>query len=91
MVQTELESGLAGLEVAITGRLATMSRDEAQRRIAGAGGTFVAAPREGTALLFVGQAGAPLGEDGRLTRSLRIARDLRAAGHPIRIVAEERE
>jgi tetratricopeptide (TPR) repeat protein len=89
MVQTQLEQGLVGQEVSITGRLASMTREEAQRRIADAGGEFVAAPRETTALLFVGQGGAPLGEDGRLTNSLRLARELQTHGTRIRIASEE--
>ena len=67
---------LRGLRVSITGRLASMSRDEACARIAAAGGQYDATPSADTALLVVGQGGPPLGEDGRLTRSLRAARGL---------------
>lgn len=79
---------LRGLRVSITGRLASMSRDEACARIAAAGGQYDATPGADTALLVVGQGGPPLGEDGRLTRSLRAARDLRDAGASVEIVAE---
>ncbi len=89
MVQTQLQHELAGLEVSITGRLASMSRDEAQERLLDVGALFVGAPRESTAYLFVGQGGAPLGEDGRLTNSLRLARDLQGQGKSIRIASEE--
>lgn len=81
--------GLSGLEVALTGRLASMPRDEARARIDEGGGRFVPAPTEETALLVVGQGGPPLGDDGRLTRSLRAARAMQERGHPIRIVSEE--
>ena len=89
MVQTKLEDEFAGLEVSITGRLASMTRDEALRRISAAGAEFVATPRGSTALLFVGRGGAPLGEDGRLTNSLRLAHDLQDQGSSIRIEPEE--
>ena len=89
MVGTEVERALDGLEVAITGKLASMSRDEALKRIASTGGRYAASPTESTALLVVGQGGPPLGEDGRLTAHLREARSLQAAGAALRIVAEE--
>ena len=75
--------------VAITGRLASMSREEAMRRLAEAGAVYVKEPTPETDLLVVGQGGPPLGEDGRLTASLRTARDLREAGSAIEIVPEE--
>lgn len=75
-------------EVTITGRLASMSREEAVERIGAAGARYAASPTASTALLVVGQGGAPLGEDGRLTISLRKAHELRAGGAPIRIVRE---
>ncbi len=80
---------LAGIEIALTGPLASMDREEARRRIAAAGATLVAAPGERTGLLVVGQGGALLGDDGKLTASLRTARELRARGLAIRIVDED--
>ncbi|MCP3918478.1 MAG: tetratricopeptide repeat protein [bacterium] len=82
-------AGVTGLEVSITGRLAAMTRDEAIERIHAAGGRYARTPRESTALLVVGQAGPPLGEDGRLTHSLRAARELEQDGVPLRIIQEE--
>ena len=84
------EGALADLRVAITGRLASMGRDEAVRRIQEAGGSFVGAPDERTHLLVVGEGGPPLGEDGRLTAPLRTARELEAARTPLEILSEER-
>ena len=83
-----LAAPLRGVELAITGRLASMRRDEATRRVAEAGGSYAQTPTETTQVLVVGQDGPPLGEDGRPTRHLRRARELRDAGHPIRIVPE---
>ena len=79
---------LRGTEVAITGRLASMRRDEAIERIRSAGGSYATTPTETTGVLVVGQGGPPLEQDGRPTKHLRRARELREAGVPIRIVAE---
>ncbi len=79
---------LSGMEVALTGPLASMNREEARRRLADAGATHVAAPTERTDLLVVGQGGALLGEDGKLTASLRSAHELRARGVDLEIVSE---
>jgi tetratricopeptide (TPR) repeat protein len=89
MPERDESPGLDGTEVAITGRLASMAREEAAERIAAAGGIYVTAPRAGTGLLVVGQGGPPLGEDGRLTHALRRARELQEAGAPLELLAEE--
>ncbi len=86
---TRADPMLTDLEVAITGRLASMTRGEAVRRIAEAGGRFVSTPTRATALVVVGQGGPPLGLDGRPTHTLLRARELATQGAPIRIVPEE--
>jgi len=83
------EGALAGEEVAITGRLASMTRAEARERIEAAGACYAASPGPDTRFLFVGQDGPPLGEDGRLTRALREARRLQREGRPLEILGEE--
>ena len=82
------ESLLAGAHVAITGRLLSMSRDEAVRRIAAAGGRYIARPTKSTRWLVVGEFGPPLGDDGRVTRSLEAARELAMQGNDLEIVQE---
>ena len=89
MTTTGARSRLHGSLVSITGRLASMSREEAVRRIDEAGARYVSSPTDATDLLVVGQGGAPLGEDGQLTISLRKAREIRARGIAIRIVRED--
>ncbi|MCZ6596622.1 MAG: tetratricopeptide repeat protein [Planctomycetota bacterium] len=89
MIEVEKQPELSEREVAITGRLASMTRDEAHARIDEAGGSYVDAPAEETDMLVVGQGGPPLGEDGHLTKSLEEARELQERGHRIRIVSEE--
>ena len=78
---------LRGKEVALTGRLASMKRSEAVRRIAEAGGHHVDAPGESTALLVAGQAGS-LTPSGRVTRNMLRFKDLKQNGAPIRLIEE---
>ena len=93
-MSTELERSLAsrewsGLEVAIAGSLASLSREEALERLGSNGARLVPFPTERTALLVVGQAGIPLGDDGGLARPLREARAFQERGSPIEIITEE--
>lgn len=82
------EGALEGRSVAITGRLASMKRDEAITLIGIVGGSYVKSPDTETRFLIVGEGGWPLRDDGRLTRSLEEARRLRGAGHAIEIMTE---
>ena len=82
------EQALHGKEVAITGRLATLTRDEADHAIRDAGGVFVHDPDESTSYLVVGQAGWPLRDDGRPTRALQSARAL-AERSALEIITEK--
>ncbi|MEE8141792.1 MAG: MerR family transcriptional regulator, partial [Planctomycetota bacterium] len=77
-----------GRKVAITGRLASMTREEAAELIRARGGELVGKPGRSTRYLVVGQEGWPLREDGQLTRSLEKAQDLREAGHSLEIIDE---
>jgi tetratricopeptide (TPR) repeat protein len=81
--------GLKDREIAITGRLASLTRGEAVERIRAAGGRVVEVPTPSTAFLVVGRDGLPIEEDGGLHRKFRRARDLAAEGHPIRFVGED--
>ncbi len=87
--QVERQRSLDGKSVAVTGRLASMVREEATRRIHEAGGRYVTMPSWMTDLLVVGEGGPPLGDDGHLTQSLLRARELHDQGARIRIVSEE--
>lgn len=88
--KTQTISELAGREVAITGRLASMDRDEARRLIAAAGGRYAEEPGLETSFLVVGQGGPPLDEHGKPTRKVARARELQAVGHTIEVVQETR-
>ncbi len=78
---------LRGKEVALTGRLASMKRAEAIRRIVEAGGRHVDAPGLTTALLVAGQAGH-LTAAGGVTRNMLRFKDLKQEGAPIRLIEE---
>ena len=78
---------LRGKEIALTGRLASMKRSEAVRRITEAGGRHVDTPGAATSLLVAGQAGH-LTESGRVTRTMVRFRDLKQNGAPIRLIEE---
>jgi tetratricopeptide (TPR) repeat protein len=78
---------LRGKEVALTGRLASMKRAEAIRRIVAAGGRHVDVPGASTSLLVAGQAG-PLTAAGAVTRNMLRFRDLKQNGASIRLIEE---
>lgn len=70
---------LKGKQVAITGKLAAMTRREAIALIAACGGEFVPAVSPATNVLLVGQGCWPLRKDGRIPRRLQKARQLQIA------------
>lgn len=78
-----------GLTISITGRLASMSREDAVRRIEEAGAHYTERVDEATHLLVVGRGGPPLDEEGRLTAKLRSARALAQDGVDIHVEGEE--
>ena len=86
--QAAARSELSGKRIAITGRLACMRREQAVERIERVGGIFVRRVGADTDHLVVGQEGWPLRRDGRPTRSLRAAEDLRDRGYDIQILSE---
>jgi tetratricopeptide (TPR) repeat protein len=84
-----LDKPLHGKRVAFTGRLASMTRDEAAELVAAHGGEIAPSVTRRTTHLVVGREGWPLERDGRLTRKLETARSLEREGHAIAIVPEE--
>lgn len=75
-------------DVCITGKMASMDREEAIQRIASSGGRFVAMPDDRTAVIVVGQYGPPLSHTGAPTAALTRARDLADAGLEIEFLPE---
>jgi tetratricopeptide (TPR) repeat protein len=80
---------LEGKRVALAGRLASMSRDEAAQLIAAHGGTYSHRVLRDAMIVVVGRDGWPLAQDGRPSRKLRKALSLAEKGYDVEIVAEE--
>jgi len=75
--------------VSFTGKLASMSREEAFGLVRDAGGEPTPSVSRKTSLLIVGMDGWPLLPDGRVGGKLKRAEELRRRGHDIRILSEE--
>jgi tetratricopeptide (TPR) repeat protein len=86
---TAASQRLRGQCVAVTGRLASLSREEANRLVRAQGGHFSDKVSRETTLLVVGQEGWPLGKDGRLSGNLRRTRVLQEAGHKLQVIGEQ--
>lgn len=85
----EREELLHGKQVAIAGRMASMSRDEAADLIRKCGGEPTREPGRKTAFVVVGQEGWPVGRDGRMTDELERAKALQDEGCRIRVISEQ--
>ena len=75
--------------VSFTGRLASMSREEACRLVREAGGEPSTGVSRKTSLLVVGMGGWPLLADGGVGNKLKRAEELRQRGCGIKILSEE--
>jgi tetratricopeptide (TPR) repeat protein len=94
MVQVPSEAGrptdaLRGKQIAITGRLASMTREEASELIKRCGGETTRVPTRRTSLVVVGQEEDSL-DGGRLSEGLERARQLQNEGVALEIVTEQR-
>jgi tetratricopeptide (TPR) repeat protein len=78
---------LLGHRVAVTGRLASMTRKQAAALVRAHGGRWAPSVTRETSMLVVGQDGWPLDQDGRLTRKLQKARFLQRI-RPLAILTE---
>lgn len=92
--QIQLEPGraaaLLGQRVTFTGRLATMSRTQAEALVVRAAGRTCAGISARATMVVVGMRGWPLMETGHVPRKLAEAERLRASGRRIEIVSETR-
>jgi len=77
-----------GQKVAFAGRFSSITREEAAELVAQAGGTPVGHAGRDTDVVVVGGEPWPVQEDGHLAANLERARELLAAGHELRILAE---
>ncbi len=80
---------LVGRSVVFAGRLASMTRVEAEELVRRNGGTVARSPTRDTDYLVVGQETWPLGSDGGLNRKMARARELKEQGHPLTVLREE--
>jgi tetratricopeptide (TPR) repeat protein len=80
---------LRGKQVAVTGRLASMTRAEIAELIRAHGGSLVGKVSPRTSVLILGQDGWPLEQDGTLANDLRKCRVLQRSGHEILVLSEE--
>ena len=86
----DAHSSLKGERVAFTGRLASMSRRDAERLVNECGGVVSASVSAATTLLVVGMDGWPLLADGRLSNKLQKAEQLRTRSkRRLRICSEQ--
>ena len=89
MTRTRAKEGaLSGRRVALTGRLASMNREEALTFLDMVGAIHDRTTGIDTDFLVVGEGSRPLTEDGHPTASLAAARSLRDSGATIEILSE---
>jgi len=82
------EGSLRGRHVAISGRLSSMTREEALTFLEMVGATFDRSPQKTTHYLVVGEVGASLADDGSPPASLLAAEEHNADGGHIEIISE---
>jgi tetratricopeptide (TPR) repeat protein len=80
---------LKGKRVALAGRLASMTRQEAAQLIATHGGIYARTIARAPLVVVVGRDGWPLARDGRPTKRLRRALALAKQGYDVEILPEE--
>lgn len=81
---------LQGAKIALTGRFAAITQQEAAELSVRFGGEYVVGlPTRHTDYLVVGSAAPPLAGDGHPTASLQRARHLQSCGYSIEIITEE--
>jgi tetratricopeptide (TPR) repeat protein len=85
MVET---TNLTGKEVALTGRLFSMTRAYAVERIQQAGGAYVREPGVSTSILVAGEASGHLTSSGAISRNMELFRELKNHGVLIELIEE---
>jgi tetratricopeptide (TPR) repeat protein len=88
MSRTVEGTRLEGQRVAITGRLGSMTREEAVQQIEHAGGVYCDEADAATTLLVVGEGVGALDDDGRPTKKLEAVLALWKRGASIQILSE---
>ena len=86
--QADSDPALAPGTVVFTGKLASMTRRDAAAIVESAGGRVVTTVSRRTSTVVVGMEGWPLLPDGRVSRSLRRAEEMKERGDAIQIISE---
>ena len=84
----EINVDLGGASILFTGKLATMTRSEAEKKVQVAGGTVAKAVARTLDYLVIGDEGSPLYGAGRKGSKQVGAEKLIAAGSPMKIISE---
>jgi tetratricopeptide (TPR) repeat protein len=89
MVRT-IKPALRGKQVAITGRLASMTRDQAGTWIRRLGGELARTPSQKTSIVVVGEETWPFREKDRVPESLEKAKKLQESGCELEVISEQK-
>lgn len=87
-----IETGVQPLShqrIALAGRLASLTRTQAADLIQHLGGRYHPRVTPQTTMIVIGSRNLPLRQDGRVSRNLRLAKELPANGRPLDIVDEQ--
>lgn len=87
--QIPTEDPLQNAQVVITGRLASMTHEDAAELVRRHGGEPSRVPTRRTTLVVVGQESWPLPEDGQVGDTLERARRYQREGRPLEILSEQ--
>jgi len=88
-MQSETSDRLGGKRVAIVGRFASLTQQDAVQLVRRFGGRPVRWPSRRTAMLVVGQEDWPGGRTATVCRAMARARGLLAAGYAMDVISEE--
>ena len=83
-----MSQSLLSAKVSFTGKLASLSRKEAEHIVSDAGGETTPSVLRQTSYVVVGMEGWPLLPDGLISNKLRRAEDLIKRGFPLQILSE---
>jgi tetratricopeptide (TPR) repeat protein len=89
-VERHTGGALSGKQVAIAGRLASMTRGQAGELIASLGGETTRMPGRRTSFVVVGEEGGTAPAGGRIPQGLARAKELRNEGCALEVLSEQR-
>ena len=90
MINRAPANSLHAAQVTFTGKLASMTRPQAEQLVRAAGGKPAGSVSRTTTLVVIGMLGWPLLPNGQVSRKLERAEQLRKQGTPLSIISEAR-